>query len=136
MWITCCGAPATGSQFNETGHIASYSYRHLRELIRKFAAAVKPHDLQSGDSVAGSLDLPLCVQNEHFSRAAAITVNRTTSITIALVTASLRGSFTSTATDMGVKVSPLLSTWQSRSLTSTEGNSRPIPTNTAQVHIF
>jgi acetoacetyl-CoA synthetase len=42
-------------EFDETGHVASYSYRELRELVRKFAAALKFHGLQPGDRVAGSL---------------------------------------------------------------------------------
>jgi acetoacetyl-CoA synthetase len=83
LWRTDDGIAIT--ETNETGHVASYSYRELRELVRKFAAALKLHGLQPGDRVA------------------AIIANRTTSIAIALATASLGGVFTSTATDMGVK---------------------------------
>ena len=109
LWRTDDGIALT--EFNETGHAASYSYRELRELVRKFAAALKLHGLQSGDRVAGSsFGHLLCVQDEHFSRAAAIIANRTISIAIALATASLGGIFTSTATDMGVKVRTLLFT--------------------------
>ncbi|KAH9055528.1 acetoacetate-CoA ligase [Lactarius vividus] len=83
LWRTDDGIAIT--ETNETGHVASYSYRELRELVRKFATALRLHGLQSGDRVA------------------AIIANRTTSIAIALATASLGGIFTSTATDMGVK---------------------------------
>ncbi|KAI9449443.1 acetoacetate-CoA ligase [Lactarius psammicola] len=86
LWRTDDGIAIT--ETNETGHVASYSYRQLRELVRKLAVALKLHGLQPGDRVA------------------AIVANRTTSVAIALATASLGGIFTSTATDMGVKVSP------------------------------
>jgi acetoacetyl-CoA synthetase len=83
LWRTDDGVAIT--ETNETGHVASYTYRELREMVRKFAVALKHHGLQPGDRVA------------------AIIANRTTSIAIALATASLGGIFTSTATDMGVK---------------------------------
>jgi acetoacetyl-CoA synthetase len=135
LWRTDDGIALT--EFNETGHVASYSYRELRELVRKFATALKLHGLQPGDRVAGSsFGLTLHVPDEHFSHAAAIIANRTSSIAIALATASLGGIFTSTATDMGVKVSLFVLTWQRCPLTSIQGNSRPIPTNTPQVHLY
>jgi len=52
LWRTDDGIAIT--ETNETGHIASYSYRELRELVRKFAVALKLHGLQPGDRVAGS----------------------------------------------------------------------------------
>ncbi|KAN0138374.1 acetoacetate-CoA ligase [Lactarius tabidus] len=83
LWRTDDGIAIT--EFNETGHVASYSYRELRELVRKLASALKFHGLQPGDRVA------------------AIIANRAISVAIALATASLGGIFTSTATDMGVE---------------------------------
>ncbi len=50
LWRTDDGITET----NETRRIASYSYRELRELVRKFAAALKLHGLQPGHRVAGS----------------------------------------------------------------------------------
>ncbi|KAI0297209.1 acetoacetate-CoA ligase [Multifurca ochricompacta] len=70
---------------NESGNITSYSFRELREQVRRLAVALKVHGLQPGDRVA------------------AIIANKTTSVAIALASASLGGVFTSTATDMGVK---------------------------------
>jgi acetoacetyl-CoA synthetase len=132
LWRTDDGIAIT--ETNETGHVASYTYRELREMVRKFAVALKHHGLQPGDRVAGwSFGLTL---DGRYSHTAAIIANRTTSIAIALATASLGGIFTSTATDMGVKVSPYVLTWRSSPLTSVKGNSRPIPTNTPQVHLF
>ncbi len=52
LWRTDDGIAIT--ETNETGHIASYSYRELRELVRKFAATLKLHGLQPGDRVTGS----------------------------------------------------------------------------------
>ncbi|SRR6266702_969958 len=107
-WRTDDGIAIT--ETNGTGHIASYSYRELRELVRKFAAALKLHGLQPGDRVAGSsfglVSVAFACLMSSFSRTAAIVANRTTLVAIALATASLGGIFTSTATDMGVKVSP------------------------------
>ena len=51
LWRTDDGIAIT--EANETGHIVSYSYRELRELVRKFATALKLHGLQPGDRVAG-----------------------------------------------------------------------------------
>ena len=76
-------------------------------MVRKFAAALNHHGLQSRDRLADSQVRPLVflsVQDERFSRAAAVIANRTTSIAIALVTASLGGILTNITTDMGVKV--------------------------------
>src|ERR1700761_3557992 len=56
LWRTDDGIAIT--ETNETGHVASYSFRELRELVRKFAAALKLHGLQAGDRVAGS---PFCI---------------------------------------------------------------------------
>ena len=53
---------------------------------------------------------PLAYSDDLFSRTTAIIANRTTSIAIALATATVGGIFTSTATDMGAKVSPVLLT--------------------------
>ena len=52
LWRSDDGIAIT--EFNETEHVASYSYRQLRELVRKFAAALKHHGLKPGDRVAGS----------------------------------------------------------------------------------
>ncbi|KAI9457898.1 hypothetical protein F5148DRAFT_1221811 [Russula earlei] len=70
---------------NESGHTSFYSYRELREQVRKLAAALKVHGLQPGDRVA------------------AMIANRAISIVIVLATSSLGGIFTSIATDIGVK---------------------------------
>ncbi|KAI0284512.1 acetoacetate-CoA ligase [Russula brevipes] len=83
LWRTDDATAITES--NESGHVASYSYRELREQVRKLAAALKTHGLQPGDRVA------------------AIIANRTTSVALVLATASLGAIFTSTATDMGVQ---------------------------------
>ncbi|KAH9171177.1 acetoacetate-CoA ligase [Lactarius sanguifluus] len=50
LWRTDDGIAIT--ETNETGHVASYSYRELRELVRKFATALRLHGLQPGDRVA------------------------------------------------------------------------------------
>jgi acetoacetyl-CoA synthetase len=102
LWRTDDATAITES--NESGHVASYSYRELREQVRKLAAALKTHGLQPGDRVAGSS----CIGRLHRSSVLldeAIIANRTTSVALVLATASLGGIFTSTATDMGVQVS-------------------------------
>jgi len=101
LWRTDEGVAIT--ETNETGHNASYSYRELRELVRKFAAALKLHGLQPGDRVAGS-SFDLVSVTPMYLHTVAIVANRATTVAIALATASLGGVFTSTATDMGVKV--------------------------------
>ncbi|KAN0138379.1 acetoacetate-CoA ligase [Lactarius tabidus] len=83
LWRVDDGIAIT--EFNETGHVASYSYRELRELVRKFASALKFHGLQPGDRVA------------------AIIANRAIAVAITLATASLGGIFTNIATDMSVQ---------------------------------
>ncbi|KAI0247309.1 acetoacetate-CoA ligase [Lactifluus subvellereus] len=83
LWRTDDAIAITES--NESGHISSYSYRELREQVRKLASAFNAHGLQPGDRVA------------------AIVANRATAVAIALAAASLGGIFTSSATDMGVK---------------------------------
>lgn len=52
LWRTDDGPGIT--ECNESGHVISYSYRELREQVRKLAAALKVHGLQAGDRVAGS----------------------------------------------------------------------------------
>ncbi|KAN0138377.1 acetoacetate-CoA ligase [Lactarius tabidus] len=83
LWRVDDGIAIT--EFNETEHVASYSYRELRELVRKFASALKFHGLQPGDRVA------------------AIIANRAIAVAITLATASLGGIFTNIATDMNVQ---------------------------------
>jgi acetoacetyl-CoA synthetase len=63
LWRSDDGIAIT--EANESGHVASYSYRELRELVRKFAVALKLHGLQPGDRVAGSSSgpLPVCSRN-------------------------------------------------------------------------
>jgi non-ribosomal peptide synthetase component E (peptide arylation enzyme) len=51
LWRADDGVAIT--EYNEAGHITSYSYRELREQVRKLAAALKAHGLQPGDRVAG-----------------------------------------------------------------------------------
>jgi acetoacetyl-CoA synthetase len=46
------------TECNETGHLSSYSFRELREQVRKFAAALNAHGLRPGDRVAGMFPLP------------------------------------------------------------------------------
>ncbi|KAH9987007.1 acetoacetate-CoA ligase [Russula compacta] len=71
LWRTDDGTAIT--ECNESGQISSYSYRQLREQVRKLATALKAHGLQHGDRVA------------------AIVANRTIAVAIALATASLGG---------------------------------------------
>lgn len=37
----------------ETGYVAHYSFRQLREMVRDLAAAMRVNGLQKGDRVAG-----------------------------------------------------------------------------------
>ena len=106
LWRTDDAIAITES--NESGHLSSYSYRELREQVRKLASAFNAHGFRPGDRVAGS-----CLFVSNFcmscligptSRVVAIVANRTTTVAIALAVASLGGIFTSSATDMGVKV--------------------------------
>ncbi|KAG6850135.1 hypothetical protein H0H93_000520 [Arthromyces matolae] len=69
----------------ESGNVTDYTFRELRELVRKMAAALRVNGLQVGDRVA------------------AIVTNSITAITIALATASIGGIYSSTATDMGTE---------------------------------
>ncbi|KAG6817483.1 hypothetical protein H0H87_008108 [Tephrocybe sp. NHM501043] len=69
----------------ESSIVTDYTFRELRELVRKMAAALRVNGLQVGDRVA------------------AIVTNSITAITIALATASIGGIFSSTATDMGTE---------------------------------
>jgi hypothetical protein len=66
----------------------------------------------------------------------AIVANRTVSVAIALATACLGGIFTSTATDMGAKVSLFEVQAQVSLLNCAAGYSRPLWTSNAQVHFL
>lgn len=70
----------------ETGHVAQYSFRQLREMVRDLAAALRVNGLQPGDRVAG------------------VITNAIDGVVIALAVASIGAVFSSTATDMGVQV--------------------------------
>ncbi|KAG6830065.1 hypothetical protein H0H92_002355 [Tricholoma furcatifolium] len=61
----------------ESGRVLHYTFRELRELVRRMAAALRVNGLQVGDRVAA--------------------------VVIALATASIGGIFSSTATDMGAE---------------------------------
>ncbi|KAG6919379.1 hypothetical protein DXG01_006928 [Tephrocybe rancida] len=69
----------------ESGIVTDYTFRQLRELVRKMAAALRANGLKVGDRVA------------------AVVTNSITAVTIALATASIGGIFSSTATDMGTE---------------------------------
>ncbi|KAF5386148.1 hypothetical protein D9615_002594 [Tricholomella constricta] len=69
----------------ESGVITNYTFRELRQLVRRMAAALRVNGLQVGDRVA------------------AIVTNSVTAVAIALATASIGGIFSSTATDMGTE---------------------------------
>ncbi|KAF9007731.1 acetoacetyl-CoA synthetase [Hymenopellis radicata] len=69
----------------ESGVVADYSFRTLREMVREMAAALRVNGLRVGDRVA------------------AIVRNSITAIVLALATASVGGIFSSTATDMGTQ---------------------------------
>ncbi|KIP06965.1 hypothetical protein PHLGIDRAFT_106267 [Phlebiopsis gigantea 11061_1 CR5-6] len=69
----------------ETGHVAQYSFRRLREMVRDLAAALRANGLQSGDRVAG------------------VITNSIDGVVIALAVTSIGAVFSSTATDMGVQ---------------------------------
>ncbi|KAF5351992.1 hypothetical protein D9756_007624 [Leucocoprinus leucothites] len=68
----------------ETGSIEHYTFKQLREMVRKMASALKLSGLQL---LAGTL---------------AIVANSIHPVVIALAVASIGGIFSSTATDMGV----------------------------------
>ncbi|KJA27866.1 hypothetical protein HYPSUDRAFT_882039 [Hypholoma sublateritium FD-334 SS-4] len=73
---------------NESGAAVEVTFRELNERVREMAAALRVNGLQVGDRVA------------------AIVVNATTGVVIALAVASIGGIFSSTATDMGTQVNP------------------------------
>jgi acetoacetyl-CoA synthetase len=132
LWRTDDGIAIT--ECNDSGNISSYSYRELREHVRKLAGALRIHGLQPGDRVAGSFRVWLHVSPDSYDQA--IVANRTLSVAIALATACLGGIFTSTATDMGVKVSSFKLQAQVGRLNCAAGYSRPLWTSTAQVHFL
>lgn len=70
----------------ETGDVVHYSFRQLREMVRKLAAALRVNGLQCGDRVA------------------AVITNSIDGVVIALATISIGAIFSSTATDMGAQV--------------------------------
>ncbi|TDL24283.1 acetoacetyl-CoA synthetase [Rickenella mellea] len=69
----------------ETGTVAHFSWKELRERVRKTAAAMRRNGLKVGDRVA------------------AVITNSIDAVVIALATASAGAIFSSTATDMGVQ---------------------------------
>ncbi|KAH8093865.1 acetoacetate-CoA ligase [Cristinia sonorae] len=69
----------------ESGEVSDYSYRQLRHMVRDMAAAMRANGLQVGDRVA------------------AVVTNHISALTIALATASVGASFSSTAPDMGTQ---------------------------------
>ncbi|KAG0707114.1 hypothetical protein DFH29DRAFT_898504 [Suillus ampliporus] len=70
---------------NELGVVTHYTFRQLREMVRKMAAAMRANGLKVGDRVA------------------AIITNSITSVVVALATSSVGAIFSSTATDMGTQ---------------------------------
>ncbi|GLB37018.1 putative AMP-binding enzyme [Lyophyllum shimeji] len=81
LWRNSDAIACTAS--GESGVVTHYTFRELRRLVRRMAAALRVHGLQVGDRVA------------------AVVTNSITAVTIALATASIGGIFSSTATDMG-----------------------------------
>ncbi|KAJ3561037.1 hypothetical protein NP233_g10442 [Leucocoprinus birnbaumii] len=69
----------------ELGTLEHYTFRQLREMVRKMASALRISGLRVGDRVA------------------AIVANSIHAVVIALAVASVGGIFSSTATDMGVQ---------------------------------
>ncbi|OAX39780.1 acetoacetate-CoA ligase [Rhizopogon vinicolor AM-OR11-026] len=70
---------------NELGIVKHYTFRQLREMVRKMAAAMRANGLKVGDRVA------------------AIISNSITAVAVALATSSIGAIFSSTATDMGTQ---------------------------------
>lgn len=70
---------------NELGVVTHYTFRQLREMVRKMAAAMRVNGLKVGDRVA------------------AIIANSITAVVVALATSSIGAIFSSTATDMGTQ---------------------------------
>ncbi|KAJ8584275.1 acetoacetate-CoA ligase [Rhizopogon salebrosus TDB-379] len=70
---------------NELGVVKHYTFRQLREMVRKMAAAMRANGLKAGDRVA------------------AIITNSITAVVVALATSSVGAIFSSTATDMGTQ---------------------------------
>ncbi|KAG6866376.1 hypothetical protein C0991_005297 [Blastosporella zonata] len=83
LWLNNDRIACTAS--GESGLVIDYTFRELRELVRKMAAALRVNGLQVGDRVA------------------VVVTNSITAITIALAVASIGGIFSSTATDMGTE---------------------------------
>ncbi|KAH9839228.1 uncharacterized protein C8Q71DRAFT_503581 [Rhodofomes roseus] len=69
----------------ESGAVQHYTYRQLREMVRKLAAAMRANGVTKGDRVA------------------AIVTNSIDAVVIALATASIGAIFSSTAPDMGTQ---------------------------------
>ncbi|KAG1752792.1 hypothetical protein EDB19DRAFT_1892832 [Suillus lakei] len=70
---------------NELGVVTHYTFRQLREMVRKMAAAMRANGLKVGDRVA------------------AIVTNSITAVVVVLATSSVGAIFSSTATDMGTQ---------------------------------
>ncbi|VDB96755.1 unnamed protein product [Peniophora sp. CBMAI 1063] len=70
---------------HESGVTRSYSFRQLRELVRRMSTALRVNGLKAGDRVA------------------AIVSNNANAVVLALSVASIGAIFSSTGTDMGVK---------------------------------
>lgn len=70
---------------NELGVVTHYTFRQLREMVRKMAAAMRVNGLKVGDRVA------------------AIISNSITAVVVALAASSVGAIFSSTATDMGTQ---------------------------------
>lgn len=70
---------------NELGVVTHYTFRQLREMVRKMAAAMRANGLKVGDRVA------------------AIIANSITAVVAALAASSVGAIFSSTATDMGTQ---------------------------------
>ncbi|KAJ7451807.1 acetoacetyl-CoA synthetase [Mycena galericulata] len=69
----------------ESGVVRHYSYRQLREMVRRMARAMRLNGLQKGDRVAGIVN------------------NTINAVVICLATASIGAIFSSTASDMGTQ---------------------------------
>ena len=91
----------------ESSVVTNYTFRQLRQLVRRMAAALRVNGLQPGDRVAGWFLYDFLswfrMLNFHPDLPAIVT-NSINAVVIALATISIGGIFSSTATDMGTEV--------------------------------
>jgi acetoacetyl-CoA synthetase len=91
---------------NELGVVEHYTFRQLREMVRKMAAAMRANGLEVGDRVAGEQRVLSSLRGWlTLNGVAAIITNSITAVVVALATSSVGAIFSSTATDMGTQVS-------------------------------